>query len=148
MEKLFKIEFDRGGRFQGKLLEAEAPETCQAFWQALPFEGKIVHAAFTGFTMFFSVDFKVGKVENPYVCGGQAGDLLLNAYATKMVFEGKIPRDEIVIPYSRAGLFWKWGGWLPSNLFGKMVKSDMEELYRVGRRLKEDGAEIIRLSRA
>jgi len=147
MDKLFKIEFERGGFFQGKLLETEAPTTCQKFWEVLPFEGRIVHAAFTGLTMFFPVDFKVGKVENPYVCGGQAGDFFLNSYATPMVFEGRIPRDEIIIPYSRAGLFWKWGGWLPSNLFGKIIESDLEGLYRVGRRVKEGGSEVIRLSK-
>ena len=146
MHRIFQIEFGGGEKFQGRLLEKEAPETCEKFWEALPFEGKILHGSFTGFTMFFFVEFKVGKVENPFIGGGQAGDVFLNTYANQGLFEGKPLHEEIILPYSKSGFFWNWAGWLPSNYFGKM-NEDLDVLYRVGRRLKEDGAEIIRLSK-
>ena len=147
MDKLFQIEFSGGEAIMGKLLEVEAPETCHKFWESLPFEGKIIHGAFTGFTMFFFVEFKVGKVENPYVCGGQAGDLFLNTYATKGLLEGKPLKEEIIIPYSKSGMFWHWAGPLPSNYFAKLADGNADELYTIGRRLKEEGAEALRLSK-
>ena len=148
MKKKFGIEFDGGEKYTGSLFEQEAPETCRIFWGALPFEAKIVHAAFTGFTLFFPVEFKVNKVENPFVCGGQPGDLFMNVYATPMIFEGKTPREEIIIPYSRTGMFWKWGGWLTSNYFGKLDQNNMNEFYQTGRRIKENGSEMIKISKA
>jgi len=147
MDKLFQIEFGGGEKMRGKLLDVEAPDTCHQFWESLPFEGKVIHGAYTGFTMFFFVPFKVGKVENPYICGGQPGDLLLNTYATKALYEGKPLHEEIIIPYSTTGVAWHWGGPLPSNYFAKLGDGYAQELYKIGRRLKVKGAEIIRLSK-
>lgn len=146
MNKTFQLEFSGGGKFVASLLEVEAPETSQIFWEALPFDGKIIHGSFTGFTMFFYVEFKVGKVENPFITGAQPGDMLLNTYANRGLFEGKPLRQEILLPYSGGGIFWNWAGWLPSNYFAK-VRADLDRLYSIGRRIKEHGAEIIRLSK-
>lgn len=147
MDKLFQVEFGGGEKIIGKLLEVEAPETCRQFWGSLPFEGKVLHGAFTGFTMFFFVELKVGKVENPYLCGGKPGDMFLNTYATKGLLEGKPLREEIIVPYSTSGVFWHWAGPLPSNYFAKLADTSAQELYKIGRRLKEKGAETIKISR-
>jgi hypothetical protein len=92
------------------------------------------------------VEFKVGKIENPVVSGAQPGDLILNTYANKGLFEGKPLHEEIILPYSKTGVFWNWAGLLPSNLFGKIDRG-LEGFYHVGRRLKENGMEIISLSK-
>jgi hypothetical protein len=146
MNRYFQIEFSGGGKFQAELLETEAPKTSEMFWSALPFEGKIVHGSFTGFTLFSFVDFKVGKVENPFIIGDQPGYLFLNTYANEGLFDGKQLHEEIIIPYLNGGIFWNWGGLLPSNLFAK-INENIEQLYPIGRRIQEHGAEIIRYSK-
>jgi hypothetical protein len=146
MSRIFQIEFSRGGRFSARLLEEEAPETCQQFWEALPFDGKVFHGSFNGFTFGFYVEFKVGKVENPHVTGGQAGDLFLNTYANKLLFKGKELKEEVYLPYAKGGIFWNYGGPAPCNHFAK-IEGNMEELYRIGRRIHENGAEMIHLSK-
>jgi len=146
MDKLIHIVFSGGGKFQAKLLETEAPETCKKFWGALPFESKIAHGSFTGFTLFFFVEFKVGRVENPFIAGAQPGDLFLNTYVNEGLLDGKPLDEEIIIPYGRGGIFWNWGGWLNSNLFAKII-GDFNQLYHIGKRIQEHGAEVIRLSK-
>ena len=146
MSATVQIKFSGGGNFRAQLLESEAPETCASFWEALPFEGKILHGSFTGLTLFFFVEFAVAKVENPYVTGARPGCLLLNTYANKGLFEGKTLHEEIILPYSTTGIFWNWGGMLPSNHFAQ-IQDSLDKLYTVGRRLKEHGAEIISLSK-
>jgi hypothetical protein len=146
MSRIFQIEFSRGGKFLAKLLEEEAPETCQKLWEALPFEGKVFHGSFNGFTVGFYVEFKVGKIENPFVTGGQAGDFFLNTYANKLLFKGKELKEEVYLPYYKGGIFWNYGGGAPCNYFARMYEN-LDKLYHIGRRIHENGSEIIYLSK-
>jgi hypothetical protein len=146
MSRVFQIQFSRGGRFPVRLLEEEAPETCQKFWEALPFEGKVFHGSFNGFAVCFYVEFKVGKVENPFVAGGKPGDLYLNTYANKIIFKGKELKEEVYLPYGSGGLFWNYGGWAPCNHFAA-IHEPQDQIYAIGRRIHEQGAEIISLSK-
>jgi hypothetical protein len=45
--RVMEIELGRAV-FQARLLEDRAPRTCQALWEALPFEGRAVHAMWSG----------------------------------------------------------------------------------------------------
>ena len=146
MDQTVQIRFSGGGEFQARLLNAEAPETCAKFWDALPFEGKALHGLFTGFTLFSFVEFKVEKIENPFFVGAGPGDLLLNTYANKCLARGKPMHEEIVLPYSTTGVFWNWGGPLPSNYFGK-IQDNLDSLYRIGRRIAGNGSETIFFSK-
>jgi len=146
MDRIFQLELSRGGKFLAKLFDEEAPETCQKFWESLPIEGKIFHGSFNGFTVGFYVEFKVGKVENPFVTGGQAGDLFLNTYANKLLFKGKELREEVYLPYYKGGIFWNYGGVAPCNHFAR-IQENLDKLYHIGRRIHEEGSEIIYLSK-
>ncbi len=60
--KFLEIDLD-GTVVRARLNEENAPKTCQAIWDALPFEGRAVHAQISG-EMFRMLDeTPVGDLE-------------------------------------------------------------------------------------
>lgn len=138
------IQFERGGEFTARLLEAEAPRNCQMIWELLPLEGSVRHGMFSG-EGFFVKDkrFKVA-VENPRVLGIAAGTLgleppiegndrfdpgIIFAYGSKFAFK---------TPYTPEGD--------PLLVFGQ-VEQNLAELGAVGRRIMEYGEEKASITR-
>jgi hypothetical protein len=141
MEKVFGLEFSKGGRFKAKLLEELAPKTCQMFLKSLPFSTSLLHGIFSGHMFYGTKRLEMNEVENPVVLGVQAGDIFINTNANRSVFEGKVIPPRIAMTYSSSVVFWNWAGLMPSNYFAKIIDGDMEELFRVGQRIKWEGKE-------
>jgi hypothetical protein len=141
MDNMFTLEFKKGGVFKAKLLKEDAPRTCQAFLGSLPFRSGALQEIFGGHMIYGTEGIGFGEIENPIVFGAKAGDVFLNTNANRSVFEGKIIPPRLVIAYSSSVIFWNWAGWLPSNYFAKIIEGDLEELYRVGQRIKWEGKE-------
>lgn len=149
MEKIFKIEFSRGGIFKAKLLESSAPKTCKNFLDSLPFSCSVLGAlngSFSGHIIYPTKIFDFNEMENPVVFGVQTGDIFLNTNANKSSLEGEIIPPRILIAYSSSVILWNWAGWLPSNHFAKIIDGDLKELFQIGRRIKWEGKEDIRCS--
>jgi hypothetical protein len=141
MDQLFKLEFEKGGLFKAKFLTESAPKTCQFFLNSLPFSSSVLHGFFSGHIFYGIKGFEFYEVENPIVFGARAGDIFLNTNANQSVFEGKRIPPRLVISYSSSVVFWNWAGWLPSNYFAKIIEGDLDELFRVGQRIKWEGKE-------
>src|SRR5581483_1525372 len=73
--------FSRGGRVQAELLAEEAPRTSAAVLGALPFEAEIKHANFFGPVLQARVTAFAARVENPFVLGVRAGEILIRPTA-------------------------------------------------------------------
>ena len=141
MDNVFKLEFAKGGRFKAKLLEELAPKTCQVFLDSLPFSTSLLHGIFSGHMFYGTEPLEMNEVENPVVLGVQAGDIFINTNANRSLFECKVIPPRFVITYSSSVVFWNWAGSMPSNYFAKIIDGDIEELFRIGQRIKWEGKE-------
>lgn len=120
-----EISFGRGGRFAARLLEDQAPSTCEAVWAALPVEGTVLQARFSGEEMFVTtaIDAAAENQVPP-----SAGDIAFNpdpAWRAICIYYG---------PKIKAGH--------PFNLFAR-IDGDLEQLRRVGERIWREGGELV-----
>ena len=136
-----KIEFERGGVFIARLLEDEAPKTCQTIRRHLPFEYKFFHSIVSGQAILTLPPDLTVERENQRVAGIPPGAL---SFLVKD--EVVLVPDEIYIAY---GIFISRGLTVdmkqPVNLFAQ-IETDLAELKEVGRRVLMNGAEMVRFS--
>jgi hypothetical protein len=129
----------RDARFEARLLEAEAPKTCAAFLTHLPIEGKVIHARWSGESVWFPMD-AVG-IEVPaenQTCHPSRGDLLY--------YPGGLSEKELLIPYGSA-IFSSKVGLLQGNHFA-VVTEDLDKLPEIGKKVLWEGAQKIRIESA
>ncbi|MGD2200547.1 MAG: DUF3830 family protein [Candidatus Bathyarchaeota archaeon] len=133
MSKRIKITIG-GISFVARLLEDETPQTCMAFLEALPLEGDVIQARWSGEAVWFPMD-KWGievPLEN-HTSHPSRGDLLY--------YPGGISEKELLIPYGSA-LFSSRVGQLQGNHFASIVEG-AEGLGEMGRRALWEGAQRI-----
>jgi len=129
-----------GGQvFKARLLEVEAPKTCEAFLGRLPIEGDVIHARWSGESVWFPMD-RVG-IEAPaenQTCHPSRGDLLY--------YPGGVSEKELLIPYGSA-IFSSKVGLLQGNHFAS-VTDGLDRLTEMGRKVLWEGAQKIRIEKA
>jgi hypothetical protein len=138
-----KLEFERGGVFVARLLEEEAPRTCRAIRDRLPFAYRFHHSIVSGQALVtLPPDLNV-EPENQQVAGIPPGTL-----SFLVRDEARLVPAEIYIAY---GIFISRGLTLdmkqPVNVFAR-IEADLEALAHVGRRVLLEGAEQVRFSLA
>jgi Protein of unknown function (DUF3830) len=136
-----RLEFEKGGAFTARLLETEAPRTCEIIRQRLPLSYRFHHSIVSGQALVtLPSDLTVPR-ENQRVAGTPPG-----ALAFLVRDEPVLVPDEIYIAY---GLFISRGLTVdakqPVNIFGQ-VEDRLDALAQVGRRVLMSGAELVRLS--
>jgi hypothetical protein len=125
-----------GQHFVARLLEAEAPKTCAAFLSRLPIEGKVIHARWSGESVWFPMD-SVG-IEVPtenQTSHPSRGDLLY--------YPGGISEKELLIPYGSA-IFSSKVGQLQGNHFA-VITEGLKKLPEMGQKVLWEGAQKIRI---
>lgn len=136
-----KIEFERGGVFTAKLLEVEAPKTCQTIKSRLPFEYRFQHSIVSGQAILCLPPDLTVERENQRVAG-----ILPGALSFLVKDEPVLVPDEIYIAY---GIFISRGLTIdakqPVNVFAQ-IESNLDELKQIGRRILLQGAEMVRFS--
>ncbi|MDR7520744.1 MAG: DUF3830 family protein [Armatimonadota bacterium] len=136
-----QLEFEKGGVFIARLLEAEAPKTCTAIKARLPFAYRFHHSIVSGQAVVtLPSDLTVAR-ENQRVAGIPPGAITFLVRDEPL----QIP-DEIYIAY---GIFISRGLTVdmkqPVNVFAQ-IDEDLDELARVGRRVLMHGAEVVAFS--
>lgn len=136
-----KIKFEKGGTFQARLLEDEAPKTCATLKDRMPFEYLFQQSIVSGQTMVAIPPDLTVERENQRVAGIPPGALsFLVADAPVLV------PDEIYIAY---GIFISRGLTVdakqPVNVFAQ-IDDGLEELREIGARIIRHGAEMVRFS--
>lgn len=133
-----EIEFEKGGVFVARLLEDEAPKTCQAIKEHLPFEYKFHQSIVSGQAMVTLPPDLTVEPENQRVAGIPPG-----ALSFLVRDEVVLVPDEIYIAY---GIFISRGLTVdmkqPVNVFAQ-IESDLDELKKVGQRVLMNGAEMV-----
>jgi hypothetical protein len=122
--------------FVAELLEDEAPETYRAMIAALPIEGRVIQARWSGEAAWLPMDeYKIEvRLENA-TSHPSRGDLLY--------YPGGISEKELLIPYGSA-CFGSRVGQLQGNHFATIVEG-AERLGEMGRRVLWEGAQEIRI---
>jgi hypothetical protein len=138
-----RLEFEKGNVFVARLLEDEAPKTCQAIKDRLPFEYRFHHSIVSGQAIVTLPPDLTVERENQRVAGVPPGTL---SFLVKD--EVVLVPDEIYVSY---GIFISRGLTIdmkqPVNVFAQ-IESNLAELNVVGQRILMEGAEFIRFSAA
>lgn len=136
-----KIEFERGGEFTARLLEAEAPRTCSTIKEHLPFEYRFHHSIVSGHAIVTLPSDLTVERENQRVAGIPPGTL-----SFLVRDEPVLVPDEIYISY---GIFISRGLTVdmkqPVNVFAQ-IESDLDQLKQIGQRILMQGAETVHFS--
>ncbi|MFN8496689.1 MAG: DUF3830 family protein [Anaerolineae bacterium] len=132
------IEFEKGGVFTARLLEAEAPRSCAIIRERLPFAYRFHHSIVSGQAVVTLPPDMTMPRENQRVAGIPSGAL---SFLVKD--EPVLVPDEIYIAY---GIFISRGLTVdakqPVNVFGQ-IDDNLDELAKVGRRILMQGAEMV-----
>ncbi len=128
-----------GQRFTARLLEAEAPMTCEAFLLRLPIEGRVIHARWSGESVWFPMDpLGIDVPAENQTCHPSRGDLLY--------YPGGVSERELLIPYGSA-IFGSKVGLLQGNHFA-VVTDGLDKLPGMGKKVLWEGAQKIRIEEA
>ncbi|MBE4908529.1 DUF3830 family protein [Bacillus luteolus] len=152
---LFNINFiDIDVSIRARLLSEKAPATTEAFLKLLknpiPSTGK--HAMYTGKEISIQLPVKScegTELHDPakenLTCFPQPGDILFTfmpAYAWGGV---PTPIYDFGLFYGRDARTFFPAGWLPGNLFARVLDEDMEELEEIGKLIHTKGQQRLRL---
>ena len=133
------VEFEKGGVFTARLLESEAPKTCETIRMHLPFEYQFFHSIVSGQAMVSLPPDLTVEPENQRVSRIPDGSLSF-LVRDRVVL---VP-DEIYISY---GIFISRGLTVdmkqPVNVFGQ-IDDHIDELKIIGRRILMEGAEVVK----
>jgi hypothetical protein len=121
----YLLEFERGGVFEVKFLEGEAPNTVLAFKAALPLSGACLQARFAGDEFFFNASEVDASEENAVA-----------PYAGAIAFNSDPKWRAVCIYY---GPTIKGAHY---SLFAK-IEENLEELREVGLRIWKQGQEKV-----
>lgn len=137
-------------RCVARLLDEEAPKTCQAVWQALPQSGDIFHAKYASNEIFTLVPVfdEFEPVNENRTITPIPGDVMyfhlppgtrLPAEARSLYREGKGVVD-LALFYDRNNLLLSPSdGFTPGNVFGTIVRG-LDELKSAGHSIWREGA--------
>ncbi|MFW9801757.1 MAG: DUF3830 family protein [Candidatus Thorarchaeota archaeon] len=136
--KKIELEFkDSTVKSIGVLLEKDAPETCKAFWDALPLENEMVHSSWSGEAI----------IAHP--CGVKVGADFPQENKTIFVGPGELTMEtnveELMIFYGRGHPRWRMGP-IPMSVFGKIVDG-LEDFAEQCKRLPKEGSKVLIIRR-
>jgi hypothetical protein len=132
------LRLEIGGiEFKARLLE-EAPRTCEAILAALPIEGEVIQARWSGEAAWLPMDqWGIDVPLENHTSHPSRGDLLY--------YPGGVSEREMLITYGSA-LFNSRVGQLQGNHFATIVEGS-ENLAEMGRRVLWEGAQRILIER-
>ena len=142
MKKVIKLNVSGARPFFADLLWDEAPETCKAFLEALPYtDFEFGHAKWSGCIVSFFTDMTLRKAENSRGHGVWPGDMLYNPHLHDSAYHP----NEVSIVYGPAGMR-TFSGYAIANLFARIRPEYLEELSKLGNDINLHGIRTISVS--
>jgi hypothetical protein len=133
MAKL-RFEFERGGVIEGTLFEDRAPETCKRILDALPHEAEVIHAMWAGEEIFFSNFPATFEYEQPTQNVESGALAMVPESSSFCIFYGRsMPRKAV-------------DEGIDVTVFGQV--DDVAAMAEIGRRVRREGVEKVRLTQA
>ncbi len=102
-----------------RLLDEQAPLTCQALWERLPIQDRTIHVAWSGAAWRTEANYQLrpqNAVRENLVTELQAGDIIYHANFA-------IPNLKIGVAYGQSKWLAPYGEPLPVDLIGKIVEN-------------------------
>jgi hypothetical protein len=120
--------------YTARMEETDAPQTCAAFRQLLPWTTKLIHARWSGEACWMPLgDFDLGVGYENHTSFPSHGELLF--------YPGGFSETEILFPYGSAAFNSKLGR-LAGNHFLTVIEGQ-EQLREMGRKILWEGAHDI-----
>lgn len=152
----FYIHFvDSDVSLKAEVLSKQAPSTTEAFVQALsePIETAGTHAMYTGREISIQLPVDAcqdSKLHDPakenLTCFPTPGDILFTFMPAYAWGGNPSPIYDFGLFYGKEARTFFPAGWLPGNLFARVVKEDLEELEEMGRMIHIKGRQKVILS--
>lgn len=147
MTKRMRLRFGRDGVIaKASLLEADAPETCRALWNALPLAGELQHAIWSGPETYLLIDASIRLPPENQITRAEAGDIAYYA-----VDGGRIagwPDDvaEIAFFYGRGAAPRMPTGPVAVNLFAR-IDDNLDAFATACARIRREGVRELHVER-
>lgn len=141
MAKQFKIEVE-DHVFIADLLEEQAPKTCAAFWDALPFEQEMLQVKWSGHASYVLTNINLKEAECSRCYGVCPGDILYNPH----VHDAAEHPHEVSVVYGPAAMA-SVAGFAIMNFFARIPPEYIKELYDVGIEISQKGLKWAKFSR-
>jgi hypothetical protein len=131
---------DEGASVRVEMLDAAAPQTCDAVWQALPLEGEAGHGIYSGTVVGLFMDPTIVVAEENATTYIQTGDVMFTHYDANTRHGYPEAISEIYLAYDRYARPTVPGLGLPAtaNIFGRVV-GDATAFYDICRQLPRVG---------
>jgi hypothetical protein len=128
-------------RFLAVMEETACPRTCAAIREALPFEGRVIHAAWSGEALRAPLGgLDLGVPWEAATAHPAPGAILLHPGAAAP------SETELILVYGPARLYGRAGP-IAANPFATLL-SGLDKLAELGRAALQDGAQTLRIDLA
>jgi hypothetical protein len=129
-----------------ELLEKEAPRTCQAIWEALPFEGELIHAMWSGPETYLPIDSSLRIAPEHQTTHPLPGEIGFYAIDGGVLADWPNDMAELAFFYGRGSRPSMPDGPIAINVFARIVEN-LEGFQRTCARIHKEGVKRLRVER-
>ncbi|MGH9321785.1 MAG: DUF3830 family protein [Vicinamibacteria bacterium] len=129
-----------------ELLEKEAPRTCRAIWEALPFEGELNHAMWSGPETYLPIDSSIRIEAEHQTIHPLPGEIGFYAIDGGVLIDWPEDMAELAFFYGRGARPSMPDGPVAMNVFARIVEN-LEGFQNVCARIRKEGVKRLRVER-
>jgi hypothetical protein len=129
-----------------ELLEKEAPRTCRAIWEALPFEGELNHAMWSGPETYLPIDPSLRVAPEHQTIHPLPGEIGFYAIDGGVLMDWPEDMAEIAFFYARGSRPSMPSGPVAMNIFARVVEN-FDGFQGVCARMRKEGVKRLRVER-
>jgi hypothetical protein len=130
-----------------ELLEKEAPRTCETLWKALPFEGDLIHAMWSGPETYLPIDPAIRIEPEHQTLHPLPGEIGFYSVSGGRIIGWPDDMAEIAFFYGRGARPSMPTGPVAMNVFARIVEG-LSEFSTVCARLHKEGVKRFRVERS
>jgi hypothetical protein len=129
-----------------ELLENEAPRTCRTVWEALPFEGDLNHAMWSGPETYLAIDPSLRVPPEHQTKNPLPGEIGFYAIDGGVLVDWPEDMAEVAFFYGRGARPSMPDGPVAMNIFARIVEN-LEGFQRICARIHKEGVKRLRVER-
>ncbi len=127
-----------------ELLESQAPATCSAIWDALPFAGELNHGIWSGPETYLLIDPTIRIAPENQTVQTQAGEIGYYTVEAGRIVDWPDDLSELAFFYGRGARPAMPTGPVPVNLFARIIEN-LDEFARACDEIRRSGITKIRV---
>jgi hypothetical protein len=129
-----------------ELLESEAPVTCRTIWEALPFEGELNHAIWSGPETYLPIDASIRIPPEHQTRSPLPGEIGFYAIDGGVLVDWPEDMAEVAFFYGRGSRPSMPDGPVAMNIFARIVEN-LAAFQAVCARIRKEGVKRLRVER-